>query len=88
MSIVEKVGLGLAIVFLAVAILRIFAAPLKMALRLLFHSALGFAALWVVNLTAGFTGISLGLSLFNALVIAILGLPGLGLLILLQWVLT
>lgn len=88
MSAVEKVGLGLAIVFLAVALLRIFAAPLKTVARLFFHSALGFAALWLVNFTSGLTGITLGLNLFNAVTIGILGLPGLGLLLLLQWILT
>jgi inhibitor of the pro-sigma K processing machinery len=41
-----------------------------------------------LNLTTAVSGISLGLNLFNALVIGILGLPGLGMLVLLQWVLT
>mgnify|MGYP000414666903 CR=1 FL=1 len=40
-----------------------------------------------VRLTAGLTGIALGLNLWNALVIAVLGLPGFVLLLLVQWVL-
>ena len=48
---------------------------------------LGFAALWLVNATAGLTGLTLGLNLWNALVIGVLGLPGLGLLLLVQWIL-
>ena len=62
MSLVEKLALGLVIVFLVVAALRLFSAPLKIALRLGINALLGFCAL--------------------------LGLPGLGLLLLLQWVLT
>ena len=46
------------------------------------------AALAVVNATSSFTGVALGLNLFNALVVGVLGAPGLVLLILVQWVLT
>ena len=42
---------------------------------------------YTVRITAAFTGITLGFNLFNALVIGILGLPGLVLLLLTQWVL-
>lgn len=73
--------------FLLVALIRIFRAPLRLALRLLANTLLGFLALWAVNLTAGFTGILLGLNLLNALVIGVLGIPGLVLLLLTQWVL-
>ena len=38
-------------------------------------------------MTTAVTGRSLGLNVFNALTIGILGVPGLGLLLLLQWVL-
>ena len=51
------------------------------------NTALGFGAVWVLNLTTAYTGLSLGLSLFNALVIAILGVPGFCLLLLVKWVL-
>ena len=49
---------------------------------------MGLAALALVNATSAFTGIALGLNLFNALVVGVLGVPGLVLLILVQWVLT
>ena len=88
MSIVEKVALGLVILFLAVAIVKLFSAPLKIALRVALNSALGFGAVWLLNLTPAVTGLSLGLNLFNAVTIGILGIPGLGLLLLMQWVLT
>ena len=65
------------------ALLRIFRAPLKTALRIMGNTLLGFLALWCVNLT----GIALGLNLWNALVIGVLGLPGFLLLLLTQWVL-
>lgn len=73
--------------FLIIALLRVFSAPLRLALRVLANTLLGFLALWAVNLTAAVTGISLGLNIWNALVIGVLGLPGFVLLLLVQWVL-
>jgi len=73
--------------FLLLALLRVFSTPLRLALKLLVNTLLGFLALWAVNLTAAVTGVSLGLNLMNALVIGILGLPGFVLLLLAQWVL-
>lgn len=88
MSVVEKIALGLTLLFLVVVCLRLFAAPLKLALKVAFNSVLGFGAVWLLNLTTSVTGLSLGLNWFNALLISILGLPGFGLLLLVQWVLT
>ena len=88
MSVVEKIALGLVLLFLVVVCLRLFAAPLKLALKVLLNSALGFGAVWLLNLTTSVTGLSLGLNLFNAAIIGILGIPGFGLLLLVQWVLT
>ena len=74
--------------FLLFAAVRLFRGPVKLALRVLVNSALGFGAVWLLNLTTSVTGLSLGLNWFNALLIGILGLPGFGLLLLVQWVLT
>ena len=73
--------------YFLIALIRVVQTPLRLALKLLANTLLGFLALWVVNLTAGVTGITLGLNLLNALVIGILGLPGFVLLLLTQWVL-
>ena len=86
MSVVEKVSLGLVLLFLVVACVRLFSAPLKVALRVLINSVLGFGALWLLNLTGGVTGIALGLNIFNSLTVGVLGVPGLFLLLLLHWV--
>ena len=75
-------------VFLGVLVLvaiKLFKTPLKFALKLLLNTALGFAALIILNLLSTYTGISLGINLPNALVIGILGLPGFALLLIIQW---
>ena len=87
MSVIEKCALGLVLLFLAVACAALLRKPLKMVLRVVLNSALGFGALWLLNATAAVTGISLSLNLFNALTIGVLGVPGLGLLLLVKWVL-
>ena len=87
MSVIEKCALGLVLLFLAVACAALLRKPLKMVLRVVLNSALGFGALWLLNATAAVTGISLGLNLFNALTLGVLGVPGLGLLLLVKWVL-
>lgn len=52
--------------FLLFAAVRLFRGPVKLALRVLVNSALGFGAVWLLNLTAAVTGIRLGLNVFNA----------------------
>lgn len=87
MDLTQKAVAAILAGFFLIALLRVFSAPLRLALKLLANTLLGFLALWVVGLTSSFTGIALGLNLLNALVIGVLGLPGFVLLLLVQWVL-
>lgn len=87
MDLSQKVVVGLLAVFLLAALLRIFKTPLRLALKLLINTLLGFLALYLAGLTAPWTGITLGLNLWNALIVGILGLPGFVLLLLVQWIL-
>ena len=87
MGLTGQITAGLLAAFLLIALIRVFRAPLRLALRLLGNTLLGFAALWAVGATAGITGITLGLNLWNALIIGVLGVPGLALMLLVQWVL-
>lgn len=79
-------GAGVLIVLTMAA--RAFSAPLRLAGKAAANTLLGFGALLLLNTLSPLTGLSLGLNLFNALTIGILGIPGLGLLLLVQWVLT
>jgi len=87
MDLSQKILAAALAAFLLLALLRAFRTPLRVMVRLLGNTLLGFLALWGVHLTAGLTGITLGLNLMNALVIGALGLPGFVLLLLAQWVL-
>ena len=79
--------IGAAAVLILIS-LRVFAAPLKLVVKVLCNTLLGLGALLLLNAAAPFTGLSLGLNLFNAAVVGVLGIPGLGLLLLIQWVFT
>ena len=87
MSGIEITALALVGLFLLVAVVRLFRRPLKLARRVVVNGALGLGALWLLNSAAPITGLTLGLNWFNALTVGILGLPGLGLLLLVKWVL-
>ena len=51
------------------------------AVRVAGRTAVGGAVLAGLSLCSGFTGLQLGVNLVNALVLGVLGLPGLGLLL-------
>ena len=76
----------LCLLFIAV-ILRVFAKPLGAVLKLLLNTALGIFALFLFRTLEPLTGLHLGLNLFNASVLGVLGFPGFVLLLLLRWVL-
>ena len=78
-------GVGLA---LLAVVVRVFSTPLKLLLKVGLNTLLGLGALILLNAVSPVTGLSRGLNLFNALVVGVLGVPGLGLLLLVQWVFT
>ena len=86
MGLTEKIALGMLCAFVVLGVIQLFSAPLKLALKVLVNTLLGFAALFLLNLASGLTGFTLGLNLLNALTVGILGVPGLVLLVLLKLV--
>ena len=66
-----------------VAVMVALAALLLLHRRLAVRSSVGLAALALLNQI----GLGLGVNLVNALILGVLGVPGLGLLLMLQWVL-
>ena len=66
MGITEKILLVLFAVFALLAVLRLFAAPLKLAGKLLVNTLLGFALLGILSALGVLAKLSLGLNLFNA----------------------
>lgn len=73
------------IALLALLALIVFRKPTKFILRLLLSTVLGFIALFVINFLGGLIGISIAVNWINAAVVGILGLPGIALLLLIEW---
>ena len=61
--------------------------PLGALVRLGLRTGVGLGVLWVLSFTGGVLGLRLGVNLVNALVLGLLGVPGFGLLLMLQWAL-
>ena len=76
-----------ALALLLLAALALCHRPLGQLLRLAARSALGLAALALFSPVSHLIGVSLGVNLVNALVLGVLGVPGFGLLLMLQWAL-
>lgn len=75
-------AIGLVLIFI---ICRIFVKPLKWLLRLLVNAAIGGLILAAVNFAGGFAGITVVISPLSALLAGLLGVPGVLLVILLQY---
>lgn len=75
------------IIALTVILIRIMMLPIKLVRKLLIHGACGLICLWLVNLTAGFTGLAIPINALTALLAGTLGIPGILLLAVLQLVL-
>ena len=76
-----------AIVLGVVIVLRLLAKPIRFIFKLLINTVLGFVLLWLVNFFGGGLGIALELSLLNALVVGLLGIPGVLLLLAIHFLL-
>ncbi len=77
--------LGAAVLCGVVMLLKIFGTPIRLALKLALNTLLGFAELVVLNFLGSLVGIGIGINLVNALVVAVLGIPGVFLLFLVKW---
>ena len=76
-----------ALALLLLSALALFHRPLGCLLRLAVRSSVGLAVLALFSSVGHYIGVNLGVNLVNALVLGVLGVPGFGLLLMLQWVL-
>ena len=71
---------------LLVLTLRLIAMPIKWFWKLSVNSACGFVCLWLLNSVSGFTGLYFPVNAVTAVIAGFLGLPGIILLALVQFV--
>ncbi len=69
---------------LAVLLIRLLLLPMKLICRLALHSGCGFLCLWILNTVSGFTGLYLPINAVTVAIAGVLGLPGMGIIALLE----
>jgi inhibitor of the pro-sigma K processing machinery len=77
------------IVILAILILAVFVIlrkPFKIVLKLVLNTVIGFAALFAINFLGSFIGVSVAVNWINAAVVGVFGIPGVALILLIQWI--
>lgn len=72
---------GIVLIF----ILSLFFKPARTLLFAVLKTGVGFASLFLLNYAGQFIGLTLGINLLNSLLIGLLGIPGLGASLFLQW---
>ena len=83
----EKIVTLMIPVLLALGLLRLVLAPVKLGFKLAAHSGCGFLCLWLLNWISGYTGVLFPINAVTAATAGFLGLPGIVLLALTQWML-
>lgn len=69
---------------LGIALIRLLLKPIRLMVKLALYSASGFLCLWLLNTAAPFTGIYLPINAVTVLISGTLGIPGIGLIALLE----
>ncbi len=72
------------VIGICIFIIKIFAKPISLIIKLLLNAASGFIILFLVNTFGASIGFTVGVSFFNAVIAGILGVPGVVLLLILK----
>ncbi len=72
---------------LGIVALVVLRRPLRAGLHLIGRMVIGLAGLFAFGQVGSLIGVTLGVNLMNALVLALLGVPGFGLLLMVNWIL-
>lgn len=83
-DIIIAYALGLILLYLAGWLLLV---PLKLLLRFIINGIIGGVSLWLLNLVGGLIGVTVAINPVTALIVGFLGIPGLILILLLQFLL-
>ena len=74
-------------VIVVIVLVRVISAPIRLIFKLLINTIIGFAILFLVNLIGQNFGITIEMNVLHAVIVGIFGIPGVVVLILLQFLL-
>lgn len=83
-NIIIAYALGLILLYVAGWLLLV---PLKMLLKFILNGIIGGIVLWVLDLIGGLIGVTVAINPLTALLVGFLGIPGVILVLLLQFIL-
>lgn len=69
---------------MGVLLARALLLPMRLAWKVGIHAGCGFVCLWLLNSISGFTGVFFPINAVTALIAGFLGVPGIGLIALLE----
>ena len=72
-------------VLIAIFVIKLLLSQVKLIWKLAVNSLSGFICLWLLNLASGLTGIVFEINFITALVVGFLGIPGIVLLLVFQF---
>ena len=72
-------------VLIAIFVIKLLLSQVKLVWKLAVNSLSGFICLWLLNLASGLTGIVFEITFITALVVGFLGIPGILLLLVFQF---
>ena len=81
----EMLGIEVVGIIAVILIVQLLSAPIRFAFKMLINALVGFAVLFLLNFAGEFVGLSLGINWINAVVVGVLGAPGVVLLLLLKY---
>ncbi len=85
MEALQTTGIIVIIAILALVVVVILRKPLKIVLKLALNTVIGFFALFVVNWLGAYIGVTVAVNWINAVIVGVLGVPGVALILLLKW---
>ncbi|NLT14047.1 MAG: hypothetical protein GXY05_06860 [Clostridiales bacterium] len=77
------------IVIIAILVLAVFIIlrkPIKIVFKLILNTVIGFIALFAINFLGSFIGVSVAVNWINAVLVGVLGIPGVALILLIKWI--
>lgn len=81
----QTTGVIIIVAILALIVFIILRKPFKIVFKLLLNTVVGFLTLFGINYLGAFIGISIAVNWLNAVIVGVLGIPGVALILLLKW---
>ena len=88
MAVTTMLTAAAAVMAVLLLTVKVLALPVKVSLRAFLNALLGIGSLFLVNAASAFTGWAVRIDPFSILAACVFGVPGVGMVFMLRWMLT